>query len=405
VKLLALSPWPRVASEGSGGIKRPWHLLNGLARHGIEPTLWTMDPYSETISPSPEAVPDEIYPARVLNGRPRSGMASKMRALASASPEEIWMRPADKTLSHAELTEFDAALLLGPAVAELVPLLRAAELPVVLDAHDVPDRLQGRIARIMNGRVARTRTLLDARKWQYTQKRLADQCDLVVAVSEEDADVFRRSSRTPVVVRPNGVAVEKYAFVDHSHPAAARLLFTATFSYFPNMDATRWLIDEIVPQLQTARADISLDLVGQKAPAGPLPRGVRAAADVPFIQPWFDRSDVFVAPLRAGTGTRLKIIEAFAKGLPCVSSSVGCEGLPVQDGVHLLIADTTQTVVAAVLRLLGDQALRRRLTANARQLAEEQLDWAHIANAYARDLWGVAKAQPRTAAPALDVPA
>jgi glycosyltransferase involved in cell wall biosynthesis len=213
---------------------------------------------------------------------------------------------------------------------------------------------------------------------------------------------FRQISQTPVVVRPNGVDVTKYTFVDHTRPAGARLLFTGTFSYFPNVDASRWLADEIVPRLQSKRSDVTLDLVGRRAPAGPLPAGVRAAPDVPHIQPWFDQSDVFVAPLRAGTGSRLKLVEAFAKGLPCVSTSIGCEGLPVEDGAHLLIADSTSEIVDAVLRLLNDQELRTTLATNARLLAEERLDWEPIASAYAQDLSAAAKQQLRSTATAAD---
>jgi glycosyltransferase involved in cell wall biosynthesis len=295
------------------------------------------------------------------------------------------MRPAPVAEATASLDQFEVVLFLTHAAGQLLPRVKAAGLPVMLDLHDVPDRLLERIAPTM-GVVARQRTRLDARKWRPFLRRLLDAADLVSAVSDADAATFREIADTPVVVRPNGVPVASYEFVDHTRPKEARLLMTADFGYMPNIDATRWLIEDIFPLVRALRPNVTLDLVGRDAPTGALPRAVSAASNVPQIQPWFDRSDVFVAPLRAGGGTRLKILEAFAKGLPCVTTSAGCEGLPVHDGVHLLIADSTREIVQAVMRLLDDEGLRSRLAANGRALVESQFDWDSITNALADDL-------------------
>jgi len=374
-------------------MKRCWYLLNGFERCGIDSTLWTIDPFGESAETTQIPWADEILPDRVFAGRARRGVGNKLKAFASAMPEEIWMRPISRELATADLQQFDVALLLGPAAAQIIPRLNASRIPVAMDLHDVPDRLQRRIATTLPGRIAKRRTMLDSRKWVAAQRSMLDRSALTVTVSEEDAATLRKMTTRPIVVRPNGVDLESYEFVDHSQPTAASLLFTATFSYFPNIDAARWLLGEILPQLRAQRHDVTLDLIGHHAPAGPFPAGVRAASDVPLIQPWFDAADVFVAPLRAGTGTRLKILEALAKGLPCVTTTIGCEGLPVEDGVHVLVADTTQEFVLAVLRLLDDVALRQRLAANGRALVERQFDWSAITDAYAADLLALARPQ------------
>jgi glycosyltransferase involved in cell wall biosynthesis len=161
---------------------------------------------------------------------------------------------------------------------------------------------------------------------------------------------------------------------------------TADFSYLPNVDATRWLTTEIFPRLLTRRPRATLQLVGMHAPSGLLPEGVTASANVPRIQPYFDDADVFVVPLRAGGGTRLKIIEALAKGLPTVSTTIGCEGLAVRDGEHLLVADTAEDMVKATVRLLDDRELRRKVANNGRALAKELYGWDNITDLYAADL-------------------
>jgi glycosyltransferase involved in cell wall biosynthesis len=188
------------------------------------------------------------------------------------------------------------------------------------------------------------------------------------------------------VVRPNGVDLDAFAFGDHAAPAGRTLLMTGDFGYLPNVDAARWLTGEIFPAVRRQLPAATLRLVGRSAPTAGLPDGASGTPDVPHIAPYFDDADLFIVPLRAGGGTRLKIVEALAKGLPTVTTSIGAEGLAVQDGEHLLIADTTSSLVEAVTRLLADVDLRRRLARNGRELVERRYGWETIAAAYAADL-------------------
>ena len=101
---------------------------------------------------------------------------------------------------------------------------------------------------------------------------------------------------------------------------------------------------------------------------------------VPCPLPYYQNAHVAVVPLRAGGGTRLKILEAMALGRPVVSTELGCEGLAVEDGKHMLVADDAESFAAAVARLLTDRALAARLTLEARALVERDYDWTGIAD-------------------------
>lgn len=388
LRVLIICGQASVSREDSGGSKRQWHLINGLARNGIESTVWSIEPDHADVLPL--AAGDEIRSVRRLAGRARRSPLDKLAALLSPVPEEVWTRPVRQAPWMSELAEHDIVLLMGPGPAQMLPWARAASRPVALDMHDVPHVLIDRIALTAPRRATRWRTWIDARKWARLERHVTAASNLVTAVSEADADAFRAMSQTSVVVRPNGVDVASYRFVDHRVPGPGRLLITGDFSYQPNIDAARWLMNDILPRLRATRPLVTLQLVGRHAPAEPWPDGMTAAADVPQIQPWFDESDLFIVPLRAGGGTRIKIVEALAKGLPCVTTSVGCEGLPVQDGVHLLVANTTDDLVAATLRLLDDLPLRARLAGNGRRLVEQQFDWVAISDAFAADLYAVA---------------
>jgi glycosyltransferase involved in cell wall biosynthesis len=144
------------------------------------------------------------------------------------------------------------------------------------------------------------------------------------------------------------------------------LLFVGNFSYRPNIDGAIWLCKEVLP-LVKKRLDygVRVSLVGSVVDPSvteltSVPR-VDVFADVPSVTPWYRSTRVCVAPLRAGGGTRLKILEAFTHRRPVVSTSLGAEGLSVEDGVHLLIADGTEDFADACARVLRDHALRSQL--------------------------------------------
>jgi glycosyltransferase involved in cell wall biosynthesis len=392
LKLLAVTSMQSLSSEGVGGAKRNWNLIKGLERNGIAVTLWSYGGSESFTGKHPDQQP--MLPERVVPGRMRRSAYDKVRALVSPLPEEMWLRPKPRGPWAVEIAQHDAVIFLGSATLGLLHAARLAARPTVLDNQDVPHVLIGRIAATMRGRIARWRMSLDAHKWRRAEAAGISECDLVGAVSETDAAIFRSLANVPVVVRPNGVDLEAYAFTDHAVPRAGQLLMTGDFSYLPNVDAVRWLTGEIMPRVRADRPDTTLHIVGRHAASGSSP-GVRASADVPEIQPFFDEADLFVAPLRAGSGTRIKIVEAMAKGLPCVTTRVGAEGLPVENGVHLLLADTTDELVAAVLRLLDDTDLRARLAKNGRSLVEEQLGWDRITDDYAADIFALAGARAK----------
>lgn len=150
-----------------------------------------------------------------------------------------------------------------------------------------------------------------------------------------------------------------------------RLLFTGSFAYEPNVQAAEFLVDRIMPHLPHS---VSVQLAGRK----PLTRDTRSrmqrvaatpritlAQDVPSCSPFYDDAGVAIVPLLAGSGTRLKILEAFAHGCPVVSTSKGCEGLQVQDGQQLLIRDAPEDFASACLQLLSDEGLRTSLARKA----------------------------------------
>lgn len=386
LRVLILSGWTSVGAQDFGGAKREWHLRRALEQSGLEVVTWAVAPDPAAPSTGEFAAGDRATAERVIPGRRRHGLAAKLAALVSMSPEGVWERPVPPPGWERVLTGFDAVLMFSPVTAAYTATIARLGLPLVLDLPDVPHQSDERISATLPGWVARRRTALGSVKWRRLERILADRCDMVVVVSDADAAEIRALSKTPVAVHANGVSLSDYPFVDHAAAGGTRVLYTGDFGYQPNIDAARWLAAEIVPRLRAARPTVSVTLVGRSASSGPWPDGMVAVRDVPTIQPYFDQADLFLAPIRAGGGTRYKLIEAFAKGVPVVATTIGAEGLDAEDGVHLLIADTAAELAAGTLRLLDDGDLRARLTANARRLVEQRHDWQAIGAAYAADI-------------------
>jgi polysaccharide biosynthesis protein PslH len=207
----------------------------------------------------------------------------------------------------------------------------------------------------------------------------------VLCVSEPDAAALRAlvPAREPTVV-PNGLDVDDFARIgDQATDGAARLVFTGTMDFRPNADAVEWFARDVLPRIRSVRPDAELVAVGQR----PGPRlwrrhgrdGITITGAVDDVRPFLARASVVVAPLRFGSGTRVKLLEAMACARPIVATTLAAEGLAVRDGRELLLADGPEPFARAVLALLADPARARRLGRAGHALVRARHDWTAIA--------------------------
>jgi glycosyltransferase involved in cell wall biosynthesis len=226
-------------------------------------------------------------------------------------------------------------------------------LRVVLDAENVESRLLRRLHRLGSGAVSD----LDVRSAEALERRAFERADLVLACSQQDADEVRRlAPGARVEVVPNAVDLSAFPFRPRV-PESSRpvVLFTGILTYRPNVDAALHFAKNVLPLIRETLPGVRLQVVGRYPSAEIMDladEGVEVIPDVPEILPYFQGADVFVAPLRAASGTRLKILQALAVGLPVVSTPVGCEGLEVEAGEHLEIAESADSFASAVVRLI-----------------------------------------------------
>jgi glycosyltransferase involved in cell wall biosynthesis len=270
-------------------------------------------------------------------------------------------------------------LMMAPNVPAGLPV------PTVLFQHNVEAEIWRRHA--ATGRDAVRRAYFRD-QWHRMRRLESDACrafDHVIAVSEHDAALLRRDYDAPSVSWvPTGVDVEYFAAATRA-PRPGRLLFLGSLDWMPNEDAIAHLLGEILPLVRSQVPAVTLDLVGRKPRAALRERaaaapGVALHADVPDVRPHLGECAVFVVPLRVGGGTRLKLYEAMAAGLPVVSTRVGAEGLPVRDGEHLVIADSAEAQADAIAALLQDPARAARLGAAAAAFVSTRFSWRGVAH-------------------------
>lgn len=162
------------------------------------------------------------------------------------------------------------------------------------------------------------------------------------------------------------------------------ILTLGTLHYPPNADGIRWFINEVFPIVRRERPGTSLTIVGKNPPADFVhlaqndPETIRVTGYVEELTPYFQNAALTVVPVRAGSGMRVRILEAFARAMPVVTTTVGLEGINAQPDRDVIVADTPEEFAAGVLQVLKDPDLQSRLADHGRRLAMEQYDWQPV---------------------------
>ncbi|MDR7334174.1 glycosyltransferase family 4 protein [Roseateles asaccharophilus] len=210
----------------------------------------------------------------------------------------------------------------------------------------------------------------------------------VVAVSERDAKKFAADGLTTARAIPTGVDLD---FFSWQVPAdgAPTVVFTGSMDWEANVDGIRFYIEEVWPLVRAKVPAAQLRVVGKNPPQALVQRNVPGVSFTGFVDDVRDHArdaQAFVIPLRVGGGTRIKAFEAMAMGLPVVSTSIGIEGLDVEDGNHFLRADSAESLAEATCRLIADGELRLKLSRAARELVEAQFGHRVAAEVFGRIL-------------------
>lgn len=389
-------PWP----ENSGARLRVANIVRALSRAG-EVDLFCMVSRDEKRE-ADEMIPDLDEPvARVgcsirrgvpfrvgtvarwmvgsrlpyeIGPRDYSGVRSELSAWAKAPYDLVWM-------SHSETFSALEGLLDAPTIVDLDDLEDqkvAAKVQAGVGGSSLPRGAGDNAARALLHRLgARLHARVNSRRWRALQRHIAASVDAVVVCS--DLDQQRLGVANSAVV-PNGYSPPSRPVGRAEVRRPPTLVLAGAFSYTPNADAARYLVEEVVPRVRARIPRVQVRLVGHydERIADLVSEDVVLTGRVPEIETELARADVVVVPIRFGGGTRIKILEAFAHRIPVVSTSTGCEGLEVAHGRHLLIADDPDGLADGSVLLLTDRAERQTLVDAAHDLYTRRYRWETI---------------------------
>lgn len=278
----------------------------------------------------------------------------------------------------------------------------ALSIPTVLFQHNVESSLWQRLASTESNLAKRLAYKIEAYKMVKYERAALSRFHRIIAVSDYDRQrMLGMYPASAIAVVPTGVDTEKYTAAPPSNTDPPKIVFLGSMDWEPNIDAVSYFCRDIFPRIRAQFPSAMFQIVGRN----PHPTVKRLACDsvevtgtVPSVSEYLREATLFVVPLRAGGGTRLKIFEAMATGKAVISTTVGAEGLAVQSGRDLILADEADSFADASILLLTDAALRRHYEQAAARLAA-QYDWSNIVQQFSavlQDTCSSALTSPRT---------
>ncbi|HZA36887.1 MAG TPA: glycosyltransferase [Vicinamibacterales bacterium] len=409
MKILWLSPGLLLPLD-KGGKLRTWHLMRHLARRHHITFLSFADPDT---AEADRAGMSEVCAELVTVSRrePRKGSLTFLLDAASYIVRRLpyavgKYRSADLQARLVNLLatgEFD--LVVCDFLAPVANVPAHLPCPSVLFTHNVEAEIWRRHAE--TARSPLRKALLSA-QWRRTVRLERDavrRFDLVLAVSDTDRRTLLQAYgplRQAVQVVPTGVDTRYFADVAGA-VRPRHMVFTGSMDWLPNEDGMLYFVRDVLPLVRSEEPDATLAIVG-RAPTPAIvklgaERGVEVTGRVDDVRPYMAAGAVYIVPLRIGGGTRLKIFEAMAMGKPVVSTTIGAEGLPVEPGADVLIADTPGKFADAVVRLFRSEEDRARISEAGRRLVTEQYDWSAVFGHLEQALEAAARGSRRHATP------
>ena len=380
MKILMVSPY--LPSPTSGNRTRSYYLLKMLARqHTV--SLLAMDETTAIEAPHSMSLL-ESFTYRIVVLHRSSLYTKRLRQLVnvicgkSNVLDEHTMKGMQSALDLLLACDhYDAVLFEGaPAAGNRL----SAHVKIILDEHNIEHELLQRSYLHETAWLRKWYNWRESRLFKPIEIKLCREADAVAVTSERERLLLKSMlPHSKMEVVPNGVDIEYFHGNCWEQEVDGRVVFTGSMDYYPNVKAVLFFAQRCWPLIRKHIPGATWQIVGQN----PLPDvrklaelpGVTVTGSVADIRPYFAQARVAIVPLLVGSGTRLKILEAMAMRKALVSTSLGCEGLSVVSGKHLIVADQPEAFAQAVIELLNNPEKRQALGTAGRALVEAEYSW------------------------------
>src|SRR5450432_65869 len=381
MRILFVSPrqcWPPL----TGARLREYHLLRSLAGQAQLTHVFFSQP--PLLSPSADF---PLCPITLSVPQPSLYTPAKVvRGLLGKWPLPVvnYMAPEMETTIKTILTEvpFDLIHLDSIHMAAYAPMIaRATRAPIVYDWHNIESEVMRRYSAIVNSPLRKLYAAVTASRLSTLERRLLrDGFGHLVCSEREREQLHQIVPGARIAVIENGVDTIFFSSFEDVPQKRFRLVYVGSMNYLANIEAVTLFVRNVWPLVLTEFPNWRLTVVG----SNPTPTvlalsnetNVEVTGTVPDVRTFYREAVAAIVPLCTGGGTRLKILEAMAAGVPVVSTSLGAEGLGVSPGHNILIADKDEEWLPHLSALSSQNALWRRLAANGRDLVSCRYDWA-----------------------------
>jgi sugar transferase (PEP-CTERM/EpsH1 system associated) len=383
---------PHLPSPSWGAGNRSYHLLKALARqHSVSLVALTTD----TDDATQDAVLAEMNLRHLIKVPLSDSLQTKRMQqvlsilrgrsrLLDAYRIEAVQQELDVLFSkdHYDLVLFESVFMADYRLPE--------DTQVIIDQHNIEYELLYRTYQREKSFARKWYNWWESRQLKPVELKRCRNAQGVLVTSEREALVLKPLlPDSMIAVVPNGVDTESFRRTNQEQQLADRIIFTGSMDYYPNIDAVLYFARECWPLIRLKVPTATWQIVGRNPPPAVLNLaqlpGISVTGSVPDVKPYLAAATVAIAPLLIGSGTRLKILEALAMGKAMVSTSLGCEGLSVISGEHLIVADQPEMFAQAVVDLLQNTEQRVSLGRAGRELAETY-SWQHCGDVVVRAL-------------------
>lgn len=397
--ITASLPYP----PASGGAIRTLGIIHGLYQAGHEITLLSF--HTGITSPYETPLADYCTHIETVSSPTRRSVVDRLKTLFFSQEPDIARRFYDVNFAETLrqlLRENEYDLIQFEAIETIcyLPVAQAEqpEAKLSFDTFNAEYALQRNMFEIDRTEMRRwplaVYSFIQTRRITRYERQMCRAADIVFAVSEEDADLLRnfRDDRQIYVV-PSGIFADDYTTpgmndaLTLEHPA---LVFTGTMDYRPNVDAMLWFTETVLPRIHASKPETQLYIVGNR-PHSRLEhlrqqQNIHITGWVNATQPYLHAADLYIAPLRMGSGTRLKLLEAMAAGRAIISTSTAAAGLQDEAKSGMIIADDPAKMADTITKLIDDAERREAIGTKARELVRHHYDWSvlvpHLLTAY-----------------------
>jgi glycosyltransferase involved in cell wall biosynthesis len=383
--------WP----PNTGGRLRSFHILRELARSHAVTVLTTHGPGDDL-----RGLADELPGAHIVSfahtppkqGSPRFALALA-RSWASRHPVDVyrWCVPELRLAVQETLAQGAADVCVADFLASVPNVPFGGATPIVLFEHNVEHAIWKRLHDVERVFWRRWLLALEWRKMRRAEAHACSSARLTLAVSEVDRRCLQTiAAGARVAAMPTGVDTQFF----QPRPRAERpgqVVFTGSMDWYPNEDGVLHFLDHAWPQIRARAPHAHFTIIGRNPSArlhaaAAATTGVAVTGTVLDVRPLVEQGAVYVAPLRVGGGTRLKLFEALAMGKAVVATRLAAEGLPLVPGRHYIAADEPAEFAQAVLGLLADPRRAAELGAEGRRFVEQSFSWPRVTDEVERSL-------------------